>query len=355
MKDLYKIYLIVVILLIFGVVILTSATTFLSYQNKNFKNNPYYFLNRQLFWIFLGIIGGIAISNIDLRKIKENIYLILVILSIILLIVVLFTRPINGARRWFRIFGFSFQPSEFAEVSLIVYLSKKFSNIKDKNDIIFPIFLSFIVIGLIILEPNISYALTLLIILIVIMIYSEVPAGYTISLLVLGVILSPIIIIKYPHALLRIKMFFNNAPNNSQISDSVLAIANGGLFGKGIGSGQMKLLFIPEIQSDYIFATIAEETGFIGSILIIIIYVILFKLGKDISKKNLYINRFFYILAFSISFTLFIKAMFHIAISLQMFPSTGVTLPFISYGGTSMLMNLIMLGILANIERYNEL
>ncbi|MDI6700563.1 MAG: FtsW/RodA/SpoVE family cell cycle protein [bacterium] len=354
MKDLYKIYSIVVILLIFGLVMLTSATTFLSYQNKYFKNNPYYFLTKQLIWIFLGIIVGIIFSNIDLRKIKEDKYLFLMILSIILLIAVLFTKPVNGARRWFRLFGISFQPSELAEVSMILYLSKKFSNIKDQKDIIVPIFLSFIVIGLIVLEPNISCALTLMIILTVIMIYSAVPAGYIISILILGGILSPVIITKYPHALIRIKMFFNNAPNNSQISNSVLAIANGGLLGRGLGAGQMKLLFIPEIQSDFIFATIAEETGFLGSVTIILIYVILFKLGKDISKKNLYVNRFFYILAFSISFTLFIKAMLHISICLQMFPSTGVTLPFISYGGTSMLMNLTMLGILANIERYNE-
>ncbi|MEO0237806.1 MAG: FtsW/RodA/SpoVE family cell cycle protein [candidate division WOR-3 bacterium] len=354
MRDIHKIYFIVLLLLICGLVILTSATTFLSYQNKSFKNNPYYFLTRQICWIIVGIFVAIAISNIDIRKINEKVFFYILIISIILLIVVLFTKPINGARRWLRFSSFSFQPSEFAELAMLLYVSKKFSSIKNQKDIIFPILFSFIVISLIAIEPNISYALTLMIILIVIMIYSEIPAGYTLSIILFTILVSPIIILKYPHALLRIKMFLNKVPDNSQISDSVLAIANGGLFGKGIGSGQMKLLFIPEIQSDYIFTTIAEETGFLGSIFIILIYISLFKLGKEISKKNLYINRFFYILAFSISFTIFIKAMFHIAISLQMFPSTGVTLPFISYGGTSMLINLILLGLLVNIERYNE-
>lgn len=354
MKELHKIYFIIIILLVAGLVMLTSATTFLGYQNKNFKNNPYYFLIKQSVWIIISILIGIMISNIDIRKLPEELFLTLMIISILLLIIVLFTKPINGAKRWLRFSFFSIQPSEFAEMSLILYLAKKFSNIKNQMDIIIPISLSLIIIFLIAIEPNISYALTIIILLLVIMIYSDLPSGYTLSILLLSSIMMPFIIIRYPHALMRIKMFFNKVPEQSQISNSILAIANGGLLGKGIGSGQMKLLFIPEIQSDYIFTTIAEETGFTGSMLIIFLYSYLFILGKNVSTKAYGYNRFYYILAFSISFIIFLKAMFHIAISLQVLPSTGVSLPLISYGGTSMLITIVLLGFLTNIEKENE-
>jgi len=154
---------------------------------------------------------------------------------------------------------------------------------------------------------------------------------------------------RFQHTISRLNMFFGKSEVKDQIENSMLAVANGGIMGQGLGLGKFKLLFIPEVYSDYIFTIIAEEAGLIGSIVVITIYLFLFKEGLDISKKT--ISQFGKMLAFAISFLIFFKELIHIAISVRLLPSTGLVLPFISYGGTGMIMNLFIMGILLNITK----
>ena len=128
-----------------------------------------------------------------------------------------------------------------------------------------------------------------------------------------------------------------------------MAIANGGFFGQGIGMGKFKLFFIPEVHSDFIFTTIAEEFGFIGCIILIGAFLLFLKTGIDVAKNSY--STFSKVLAFGITFIIFTKAITHIAISLKIAPTTGLVLPFISYGGSAMIFNLAMIGILMNIAR----
>lgn len=349
-----KIILFTAILVLYGIVILFSASSFIAYQNRNFNNDPYFFLRKQIIHIMIGVAGLVFFRLLNYKYLKPASYIAMGI-SILLLIAVLFIGPqINGARRWLKLAVITIQPSDVAEFAIIVFLSALLSEIRKRGikTIIVSLSLVLASILLIMIEPNISSAMILGMMIFIMLYISDIDRKYIYGIIAIVAIAGLVAIPQYKHAMMRLSSFLNRNPDSVQLQSSILALGNGGILGEGIGLGKVKLLFIPEAYSDFIFSIIGEELGFFGSISIIMLYLALFYEGLKVAR-NTY-QPFGKFLAFAISFALFFKALVHIGISVKLLPTTGLVLPFISYGGSSMIISMSLIGILLNIARHEK-
>lgn len=290
------------------------------------------------------------------------------LIGIIILLVytLLFTSNIKGAARWIN-FGFiSFQPSEIAKVFLLMHLAvmieRKGEEIKDFNGgLRYMLLWIGAVCGLIFLQPNVSttaiVALTSFILLFVggarIFHLGSIVGG----LAFIGGLGAMI----FPHSRTRIMSFINSVLDgtniNLQVLQSKIALGSGGLFGLGIGHSRQSDLFLPEPHNDFVFSVVGEELGFIGALVILFAYMAIFFVGILIAKRAK--DNFGQLLAFALSFTIVSSAFIHVAVGLGLLPTTGITLPFISFGGTSIIIFSMSIGILINIalgtERHYEI
>lgn len=281
--------------------------------------------------------------------------------SILLLIAVYFPfLGLNGEhRRWIYLFGLSFQPSELFKLTLILYASYILSKdyfLWEKGRYIFPlIFLAFVGVALIVFETDFSTGILIyLIFLSLLFVGTYKTKHFYIPLSLLT--FAPILVFIKKEWLSRITgtlyPFKKLTEEGYQIAQSLIAIGSGGILGLGFMNGKQKFLYVPLVSKDFIFSLICEETGIIGGSLVILIYLALLKRGYSISRKVSDI--FFKLLSFGITTHIFSQAMIVIGVNLGLFPTTGLTLPFISYGGSSLLINGIEAGILLNISRFVE-
>ena len=341
-----------IILSIIGIIALFSATQETGYEE----------FQKQIVWVVVSLVAMVIVMLIDyevLVKISPVFYG----LFIILLIAVLFTEPINGASSWFNIGGFSFQPGEFAKIFVILFLAFVISKIqyRYKEDINKPtrilIILATVLVPvlLIIKEPDYGTAAAYIVALTVILFTSGLDKKYIIGTIILILIAVPLLyfFILPEHAKARIDIFLNpeSDPRGAgyNIIQSKLAIGAGGLTGMGLLKGnQTQLGFLYPKTTDFIFAVIGEEMGFIvaGAIIIIYVYFItkvlyIAKTAKDTTGS---------IIASGIAGVFIFHFLENVGMVMGLLPITGVPLPFISYGGSSMITNFIMLGILLNIS-----
>ena len=341
-----------IILSIIGIIALFSATQETGYEE----------FQKQIIWVVVSLVAMVIVMLIDyevLVKISPVFYGIF----IILLIAVLFTEPINGASSWFNIGGFSFQPGEFAKIFVILFLAFVISKIqyRYKEDINKPtrilIILATVLVPvlLIIKEPDYGTAAAYIVALAVILFTSGLDKKYIIGTIILILIAVPLLyfFILPEHAKARIDIFLNpeSDPRGAgyNIIQSKLAIGAGGLTGMGLLKGnQTQLGFLYPKTTDFIFAVIREEMGFIvaGAIIIIYVYFItkvlyIAKTAKDTTGS---------IIASGIAGVFIFHFLENVGMVMGLLPITGVPLPFISYGGSSMITNYIMLGILLNIS-----
>ncbi len=341
-----------IILSIIGIIALFSATQETGYEE----------FQKQIIWVAVSLVAMVIVMLIDyevLVKISPVFYGIF----IILLIAVLFTEPINGASSWFNIGGFSFQPGEFAKIFVILFLAFVISKIqyRYKEDINKPtrilIILATVLVPvlLIIKEPDYGTAAAYIVALAVILFTSGLDKKYIIGTIILILIAVPLLyfFILPEHAKARIDIFLNpeSDPRGAgyNIIQSKLAIGAGGLTGMGLLKGnQTQLGFLYPKTTDFIFAVIGEEMGFIvaGAIIIIYVYFItkvlyIAKTAKDTTGS---------IIASGIAGVFIFHFLENVGMVMGLLPITGVPLPFISYGGSSMITNFIMLGILLNIS-----
>ena len=314
----------------------------------------------QLMWVGVGF-GVLVISTLLNYNYLEKIAWPMYIITVLLLAYVLIGGPvIYGARRWVSIGGFSMQPSEIAKLSVIVILAKYFS----KNDsplgytfktIIKPSLLAFIPIILILKEPDLGTALLLLMIFGGMLVYVGLRLR-TIGQIVLGVVLSiPLawyfVLKEYQKD--RIRVFMDPAKDRLgdawHITQSIIAIGSGKFFGKGFLSGtQSKLEFVPKQHTDFIFSVFAEEWGFIGTFVVIMLFFLLIVAGFGVAARAR--DKFGSILACGITCMLFAQIFVNIGMELDILPVVGVTLPFFSYGGSSLIISMFGVGLLLNIN-----
>ena len=351
---------IVLVLVIFGLVMLFSASY--AYANYYF-NNFFHFITKQVIFAIMGLIAMAIVANIDYH-ILSKFTLPLFVVSIFLLIIVIFMPEINGASRWIIVpGGMTFQASEVAKFSLIVlfshYISANSEKMKTFKSGVLPFVLVLgLVTALMVLEPHLSGTVLIVGISAVMMFIGGTSLFW--FLLVGGIVVGGLsIVVMIPgvitYAMSRIQYwidpFSDMTGKGYQTIQSLLAIGSGGFWGTGVGGSTQKFLFLPEPHNDFIFAVVCEEIGFIGASIVILLFALFVWRGFVISMKAP--DKFGTMLAIGLTVQIGLQAILNIAVVTNTIPNTGISLPFFSYGGTSLLMLLAQMGIILSISRYS--
>jgi cell division protein FtsW len=345
----------------FGLVAVYSASFAIGYDKYNDAN---YFFFKQLKWAFLGFTALLIAMNIPykfLRKLSPLMFLTMVVLLVLVLIPEIGVER-NNAQRWLGIGNMTFQPTEPLKVVICLYFShllvKRADVIGDFKLSVQPILILLAVcVGLIMLQPDFSTAIMMIIITFTLLFAAGVSFKHFFMIIAAMLPIAAVLAILKPYRVARLLTFLNPWEADSlkegyQIINSLYAFGNGGITGVGFGAGLQKLFYLPEPHTDFIFAIIGEELGLIGTISIIILFALFFWRGLHIAMR---VNdSYAKLVALGITVMISIQAFMNIGITIGLLPVTGMTLPFISYGGTSLLITLIATGIMLNISRYME-
>lgn len=330
------------------------------HQAQEFKNKE--LLYKQIVWITLGWIILFVFSFINYRIYFDFSYFLYGINIFLLLILEIFGKEIMGAKRWLTLGVINFQPSEISKLALLILLSRIFSSLDTQKiflkKIIFPLILVGINFFLIFHQPDLGTALICLFLFFFIGFSSRLKKVYLIIPLVSGILLSPLawhFLKDYQKKRLLVFLNPNMEPQGAgyTIIQSKIAIGSGRFFGKGFLSGtQNQFNFLPERHTDFIFTVIAEEEGFLGSLFLIFIYYLLLKNILAIAQKAK--DEFGLLLGKAITGLFFFQIFVNLGMCIGILPVVGIPLLFLSYGGTNLIMNFLMLGIIFNIEREND-
>lgn len=346
---------IVSILLFIGLLMIYSSS---SIWAKYKMGNEYYYLTRQSIFTILGLIIFFISS-----KIKPTIYYkyanIFFIIPLIMLIIVLFI-GVNrgGAKSWIMIGNILIQPSEFMKLGLIIYISKFLSlnDVSKLSNFFIALLILLIVFGIIMLEPDFGSGFVITLSMMILIFIAGANIKYYIYLCLGGMFGIIGLIISAPYRIKRIEAFINpwSDPLGSgfQIIQSLYAITPGGIFGYGYFNSKQKHFFLPEPQTDFIFSIIVEELGLIGGLFVFLLFLSLIITGFKIAFNSK--NKFNMYLSSGISIMILIQVFINIAVVIGLIPVTGVTLPFLSYGGSSLIISIMMVGILISIDNENK-
>ncbi len=341
----------VIFLTFFGLFMIYDASSFVAFRDFGDK---YHYIKGQFFWIILGFIFLGAFSLFDYHKLF-NLALPILIIGILLLFMVFVPGlgiTLLGARRWIDFQFFLFQPSEFVKLGLAIYLAAWFSN-KEKGRFLAFLMLLGLVVLLIMLQPDMGTAAIILSEAVVVYFLSGAKVLYFVLMAPVIAIIGFILIKIEPYRAARLTTFLD--PDQSLLTSSyhvrqiLIALGSGGLTGVGFGNSLQKYAYLPENTTDSIFAIIAEEVGFLGSTVIILLFTVVVWRGFYIAihaKDN-----FGKLLAGGITTFLAMQVFINLASQTALLPLTGIPLPFISYGGSALIMNLAAVGILCNISR----
>ncbi len=323
-------------------------------------NDPYKYLKSQALFLILGYLLIFIISKIPYEIYKKKANIIFLGCSILLILVLIpgIGTIRNGSRSWFGLGSFGIQPSEFTKLGLIIFTSKYLSNnsknIKDIKKGVFPILgVLLFIFFLIMLEPDFGTGVVIVMTIVVLLFVSGVKTNFFVKLGLLGIIAVSALIIIAPYRMQRIVSYLNpwSDPLGSgfQIIQSLYAIGPGGLLGLGFGNSIQKHFYLPEPQTDFIFSIISEEFGILGVIIVTTLFIAIITSGFKIAIKQE--DHFGKYLAFGITFGLAFQTILNLMVVVGLIPVTGVTLPFLSYGGSSLLITMCSMGILLNISR----
>jgi cell division protein FtsW len=350
----------ITMLLTIGIVMVFSSS-FVSAQTT--YGDGFYFLKHQLLWALLGVFGMIAMMRIDYRRYQKwaTPFFMVAVFMLIVVLVPGIGLKINGARRWLGVSALSFQPSEVAKLAVILFLAKYLSQNQDSirqfsKGFVVPLLIVGLVCGFMLLEPDLGTAVTIALTVCLMIAAAGARKTYLVLIPILGVVLLAGLIAIAPYRLERFTAFLNPwadpLGSGFQTIQSLYAVGSGRLFGLGLGMGRQKFLYLPEVQTDFIFAAIGEELGFIGSVFVMGLFFVFMWRGLKIALKAP--DTFASLTAVGITMDVVIQAFIHIATVTGSMPAKGITLPFISYGGSSLTLTLLMIGILLNISYYIE-
>ncbi len=350
---------VVLFLSLFGVLMVYSASF---YYAKRHYNNEFFFLTKQIIGFILGTCAMFLFSRVDYNRLKSFGIVALIVGYILLALV--FVPGIGvenyGAKRWIKLPGFTIQSSEIAKFCFVIfassYLSKHSENIKNFKTI-FPVVASGVgMCLLIILEPNMSITMCVGIVMLIMLFVGGISFKHMALLSIPALALVPVLIIIEPYRLLRLLAFINPwaSPKGEgyQLIQSFFAVCGGGLIGTGLFSSRQKYLFLPFAESDFIFSIIAEEWGFLGCLVILLCYFVVIACGVKIALNSQ--NRFGCYLASGITAIIGVQTMLNVAVVTGLIPPTGLPLPFISAGSTSIVVFMSAIGILLNISKQSR-
>jgi cell division protein FtsW len=348
-------------LLAVGLIMVYSASAI--WADYKFADS-FYFAKRQLLFAGIGVVAMFFIMNVDYWTWRSWAKMLLIICFVLLVLVLIPGVGLvrNGSRSWIGVGAFSIQPSEFIKLAMIAFLSKFLSENQKyitsfRKGLVPSLGLVFIAFGMIMLQPDLGTGTVMLGTCIVMIFISGARIAHFIMLGLMGVAGFVGLVLSAPYRMERITSFLDpwKDPLGSgfQIIQSLYAIGPGGLFGMGLGESRQKFFYLPEPQTDFIFAILSEELGFIGGSFVLLLFALMLWRGIRIAlgAPDLYGS----FLAVGIISMVAIQVMINIGVVTGLMPVTGITLPFLSYGGSSLTLMLCAVGVLLNISRYSRL
>jgi cell division protein FtsW len=347
----------VTVLLTLGLIIVFSASAVVAHEQYG---SVLYYLRKQIFWGFLSIFSIFLFSRIKLELFSTRFVAIIgVILSFLFLIGLFpFGSVVNGAKRWYNIGFASFQPSETAKLALIIYFayifSQKGSQLSDWKKGLLP---QTLVFGLILIpiffQPDLGTVIMISLIIGTMALLSNIRLKHVFAGLLF---MAPALLLKIKssgYQIDRLRDWYNNLNNplgsGYQIKQSLIGFGNGGLFGSGIGTSKQKFFFLPDSHTDFVFAIVGEELGFIGTTVILLLFIAILWRGISIARRAG--SPFEQFLAVGLTMNLVLYGMMNAAVATMLIPTTGMPMPFLSYGGSSLLVVGISVGLLINMSR----
>ena len=342
-----------------SVVMVYSASALVALERFQ---QPYLFVTRQLMFAAVGVAVLSIVMRVDYR-IYRNDKLIWALLGIVglMLIAVLFSRPINGTRRWFGVGGFGVQPSELAKLVAILFTALILERRRHRiNEVQYSLLPIGVIVGglvaLILLEPDFGTAVSLLAVIGVMVFAAGISYRYMLGAALLALPALYVILMQADYRRRRLLTFMDPwadpLGDGFQIIQSLIAVGTGGVAGKGLMSGVQKLFYLPEPFTDFIFAVIAEETGLIGATMVVLCFGVIAWRGMRTSLRAP--DSFGAFLALGITMMLVLQALVNISVVIGLMPTKGIPLPLVSNGGSSMLINLLAVGVLLNISQHQQ-
>ena len=321
---------------------------------------PYLFVTKQLMWAILGIAVLSMVMRIDYRSYRNETLVWLLLGGVTLLLVaVLFSSPINGSRRWFSIGPLGIQPSELAKIAVILFtamiLERRMHRVNDLQYALLPIGIVVgVMVGLILIEPDLGTAVSLLAVVGVMIVMAGLHYRYLVGAVLLALPTFYVLVWSVPYRKDRILAFLDPwadpLGNGFQIIQSMIAIGTGGLTGRGLMGGVQKLFYLPEPHTDFIYAVISEELGLLGATVTLACFCVIAWRGL---RAALYApDAFGAFLAIGLTMMIVLQAFVNISVVLGLMPTKGITLPLVSNGGSSLLVNLLAIGMLLNISQH---
>ena len=344
-------------LALFGIVMVYSASAIIAVRENN---NQYYYVMKQGMWTIIGFGAMLAAMHFDYQRLRDRrIVYGLLVLSVVLLLSVFAFSPVNGARRWIRLPGFSVQPSEISKLTLTIFLAYFLEKRAGEETAFWRTFVPCISVTgafalLVVAEPDLGTALMLAVVCAV-MCYT---AGARLLHLVLAAAPALVgvagLLIFTPFRMRRLVTFLDPWADpqgaSYQVVQSLIAVGSGGTSGLGFAQGKQKLFFLPFAHSDFIFAVVGEELGLFGALTVIAVFGLL--LWRGVRAALLAPDRFGMLLSLGLVTTIVTQALFNISVVLSLVPTKGIPLPFISYGGSSLVPTMVAVGILLNVSQY---
>jgi len=320
--------------------------------------DPMYFLKRQVVFVLAGIISMLLIRRVRLEKLRKNSRFLMGIGLVLLVSVLIFGTKAGGAKRWIRFLGMGFQPSEFVKVIYIFYLVDYSCRKERVMDNFFKGILPFLSVMaitcfLLFLEPDFGNVIFFGLIGFIVLLISRVKKRYLLWLAGVFCIAAALLILSSPYRRARIFSYLNpwqdSKGSGFQLVQSQIGVGSGGILGIGLGESRQKLFFLPAAHTDFIFSIIAEELGFLGSVFILGLYLFILFWGMKLLKEVY--DPFRYYLGAVVLVTLILQALINISVVVGLLPTKGLPLPFISYGGSSVLVSFFLLGLFLNAVR----
>ena len=347
-----------VVLLSAGVVMVYSASAIVAADRFH---DPFFFLKRQLFWALLGGAALWAALRVDYRRLEKAVLPALIVAGVLLVLVLVppFGQAINGTRRWIRFGLVSFQPAELAKLALVLYLAaflaRRRGDLSEFRTGTLPaLAVAGLLAGLVLVQPDLGNCMTLIVVTFGLLYLAGSPAKHLAWVAAPALPRVALAIWMAPYRLRRITAFVDpwSDPRGSgfQIIQSWLALGNGGLVGQVVGGSRQKLFYLPESHTDFIFAIVAEELGFIGAVTMVALFAVLIWRGLRIGLRAA--DPFGSYLALGITVLLATQTLVNLGVVTGLLPTKGLPLPFISFGGSALLMTMVATGVLLNISQH---
>jgi cell division protein FtsW len=351
----------VVVLVFVGLIAISSAGIAVS-QIK--FGDPYHYFKHQLFYGAIpGLIVMLSVSRVNYKLWKKAAvpFFITAIIALVLVLMSSHGLELKGARRWIMLGPVSFQPTEMVKLAVVVYLAsllaKKGKSIKNFSESFIPFAVAMgIVGGLILLQPDVGSLGAIMFIALTMFFLAGASLKHIAGLVATGIGLLAIMVKLEPYRMNRFLAFMDPSIDPQgigwQVKQAAIAVGSGGIFGVGLGHSHQKFSYLPEVVGDSIFAIIAEEVGMVGAGVIVVLFVMLVFRGFQLAKKAP--DRFSSFLVSGVSLWIIFQAFINIMAIIGLMPLTGITLPFISYGSTSLIFVLVGVGIVLNISRFDK-